>query len=65
MLGERNSKRGRCRKDTAIKGVLRTTYQQVISHTKDYRLTKLLLAVEPEIPNNDDELAQKRNPEGR
>lgn len=27
-------------------------------------LTKLLLAVEPEIPNNDDELTGKCNPEG-
>jgi hypothetical protein len=34
-------------------------------HTqKDYQLTKLLLAVEPEIPNNNDKLARERNPEG-
>jgi hypothetical protein len=31
---------------------------------KDYQLTKLLLAVEPEIPNNNDKLARERNPEG-
>ncbi len=31
---------------------------------KDYQLTKLLLAVEPEIPNNNDKLAHERNPEG-
>ena len=28
------------------------------------RLTKLLLAIEPEIPNDDDELASECNPEG-
>jgi len=31
---------------------------------KDYQLTKLLLAVEPEIPNNNDKLTRERNPEG-
>lgn len=31
---------------------------------KDYQLTKLLLAVEPEIPNNNNKLAYERNPEG-
>jgi hypothetical protein len=31
---------------------------------KYYQLTKLLLAVEPEIPNNNDKLAHERNPEG-
>ena len=31
---------------------------------KDYQLTKLLLAVEPEIPNNNNKLARERNPEG-
>ena len=31
---------------------------------RKYQLTKLLLAVEPEIPNNNDKLAHERNPEG-
>jgi hypothetical protein len=31
---------------------------------KEYQLTKLLLAVEPEIPNNNDKLAYECNPEG-
>jgi hypothetical protein len=36
----------------------------MISQKKEYQLTKLLPAVEPEIPNDDDELASKCNPEG-
>jgi len=57
--------RRKCGKDIAIKDVLvQSISVQMISQEKDYRLTKLLPAVEPEIPNDDDELASKCNPEG-
>jgi hypothetical protein len=61
MIQKQNSMQKRSRHyGRAIAQRFNTGYRK----QRDYQLTKLLLAVEPEIPNNNDKLARERNPEG-